>query len=101
DVVWNNCYLTRSQRMVRAWSITILITILTLFWTVVLALVAGLLNLKTIEEAWPQFAEFLKSHEYVQSLVQTQLPTLLVSLLNVLVPYLYDCKKSYLSLCTC
>ena len=38
----------------------------------------------------PGFAESLESHEITKALVRTGLPTLVVSLLNVLVPYLYD-----------
>ncbi|RYP50716.1 hypothetical protein DL769_010915 [Monosporascus sp. CRB-8-3] len=38
----------------------------------------------------PSFGKSLESHEITGALVRTGLPTLIVSLLNVLVPYLYD-----------
>jgi hypothetical protein len=91
DVVWPNTYMPRSRRMLRAWSITAFIVVLTLFWSVVLVPIAGLIDLDRIHSIWPALAEALDSHPLAKSLVQTQLPTLIISLLNVLVPYLYDC----------
>lgn len=92
DVVWANTYLSRSKRMVRAWSVTAFIGILSIFWTVVLIPIAGALNTCSIHEVFPGLAAALKSHKFLQSLVNTQLPTLAATLLNVLVPYIYDCK---------
>lgn len=91
DVVWPNTYMPRSHRMWRAWSITAFILILTIFWSVVLVPIAGLIDLDRIHQVWPALADALDSHPLAKSLVQTQLPTLVVSLLNILVPYLYDC----------
>ena len=91
DVVWQNTYLSRTNRMTRAWSITLVIILLTVFWSLLLVPLAGLLNLQSICKVWPQLAISLDSHLISKSLVQTGLPTLLISLLNVLVPYLYNC----------
>jgi calcium permeable stress-gated cation channel len=90
DVVWPNTYLPRNWRIFRAWTITIIITLLTIFWSVVLVPIAGLIDLDRIRTVLPSLADMLSSHPLLKSLVQTQLPTLVVSLLNVLVPYLYD-----------
>lgn len=92
DVVWPNTYLSRSQRIYRAWTITIIIGILSVFWTVLLVPIAGALNTCSIHEVFPSLAEALDKHELLQSLVNTQLPTLLLTLINVLVPFLYDCR---------
>jgi hypothetical protein len=92
DVVWPNTYMPRSSRMWRAWSITAFITLLTLLWSVVLVPIAGLIDLDRIHSVWPGLADVLGGHKILKSLVLTQLPTLVISLLNVLVPYLYDCK---------
>lgn len=89
DVVWSNTYLPRSKRMLRAWSITCLIGILSLFWTALLVPIAGALNTCSILEVFPGLAKTLED-EFLQSLVNTQLPTLALSLLNVGVPFLYD-----------
>lgn len=90
DIVWPNTYLPRSTRMIRSWTITVFILILTVFWLFPVLLLAGLLDLCSIRQVWPQLATFLESHTILQSLVQTGLPTLVVSLLNVAVPFLYD-----------
>lgn len=91
NVVWTNTYSSRSSRMVRAWSITFSITMLTVFWSILLVPIATALNLESIHRVLPQLAEALERHPNAASLVRTQLPTLIISLLNVAVPYLYDC----------
>jgi calcium permeable stress-gated cation channel len=93
DVVWKNTYLPRRQRMLRAWSVTAVVVILTIVWWVIFFPVAGLLNIRTIGKVFPQLEEFLCSHETTRSLVTTTLPTLILSLMLVLVPYFYDCKS--------
>ena len=92
DVIWQNTYLSRSQRMIWSWSITVVIIFLTVFWSLLLAPLAGLLSLSSIREVWPQLADVLESHALTATLVQSLLPTLIISLLNVAVPYLYMCK---------
>lgn len=90
DIVWRNTYLTRSERMIRAWIITIFILVLTIFWFIPVVALAGLVDICSIRQVWPELADFLRSHEILKALVQTGLPTLIVSLLNVAVPFLYD-----------
>ena len=90
DVVWRNTYLTRKNRMLRAWSITVIILILSLLWLSILFPIAVLLNLKTLARFLPQLADFLGEHETLRALVRTSLPTIGMSALNALVPYLYD-----------
>jgi hypothetical protein len=89
DVIWPNTYLSRRTRMLRSWSITTLIVLLTLFWSIIYIAIAGLLNLKTIEKVFPGLASVLKEHQNFRSIVNTQIPTLLLSLMLVLAPYLY------------
>ncbi|KAF2725440.1 DUF221-domain-containing protein [Polychaeton citri CBS 116435] len=95
DVVWQNVYLSRQSRMWRSWFITALIVLLTVFWSVALVPVAGLLNTDTIGQVFPGIAKALDNHKNIQSLVNTQLPTLATSLLMVLVPYLYYWLSSF------
>ena len=81
--------------MLRAWSITAVIVVLTLFWSALLAPLAGLLSLKSIRKVSPPLADTLERSPLSRTLVQTGLPTLLVSLLNVSVPFLYDCESHH------
>jgi len=90
DVVWSNTYLSRRQRMFRSWSITVAIGILSVFWTVLLVPIAGALNTCSIQEVFPGLANVLHENDFVESLVNTQLPTLALTLINVAVPFLYD-----------
>jgi hypothetical protein len=90
DIVWRNTYLTRSDRMVRAWIITAFILFLTIFWFIPVVTLGGLVDLCSIRQFWPALADLLESHEIVKALVQTGLPTLVISLLNIAVPFLYD-----------
>lgn len=92
DVVWSNTYLTRGQRVFRAWSITVAIGILSIFWTALLVPIAGALNTCSIDGVFPGLAELLSRHDTLESIVNTQLPTLALTLINVAVPFLYDCK---------
>jgi hypothetical protein len=92
NIVWSNTYMPRSKRMLRAWSITVLIGVLSVFWTVLLVPIAGALNTCSIHEVFPGLADILFKNELLRSLVNNQLPTLAATLLNVAVPYLYDCR---------
>ncbi|KAL6716189.1 hypothetical protein ACLMJK_005755 [Lecanora helva] len=89
DVVWQNTYISRTNRMLRAWSISLVIALLTIFWSLLLYPLAGLLSLENIGKVWPQLHDALDSHKIARSLVQQGLPTLIISLLTVAVPYLY------------
>lgn len=95
DIIWSNTYLSRSSRMLRGWTITMFIFILTIIWLVPVASLASLLNLCYIEKFAPKLAAVLSRHEIIRALVQTGLPTLVVSLLNVAVPFLYDFLANY------
>ncbi|KAL1956159.1 hypothetical protein VTO42DRAFT_7594 [Malbranchea cinnamomea] len=89
-VVWRHTYLSRKQRMIRGWSITLLIGLLTIFWSLLLVPLAYLLNLETIEKVIPRLADLLAEHPLAKSLVQTSLPTITLSLLSITVPFLYS-----------
>uniref|UniRef100_A0A093VGK9 Putative membrane protein n=1 Tax=Talaromyces marneffei PM1 TaxID=1077442 RepID=A0A093VGK9_TALMA len=89
DVVWKNTYLARSSRISRSWVITVVISFLTIFWSVLLVPIASLLNLDTLHKAIPGLADLLARHPIIDSLVRTGLPTITISLLTVAVPYLY------------
>ncbi|EPS44525.1 hypothetical protein H072_1483 [Dactylellina haptotyla CBS 200.50] len=90
DIVWQNTYISRRQRIVRMWIITIFIGILTICWLFPVGTLAGLLNIKSIRRVWPWLADALASNSVVSSLVQNTLPTIVLTLLNVAVPYIYD-----------
>ncbi|KAF7549624.1 hypothetical protein G7Z17_g6271 [Cylindrodendrum hubeiense] len=90
DLVWENTYSPRGIRRLKSWAVTLFITILTLVWIFPTAFLASLLSICAIRAVAPQFAAWLQSHTIIYSLFQNGIPTLVVSLLNVAVPYLYD-----------
>lgn len=90
DVVWRNTYASRKSRVIKSWIITIFISMLSVLWLIPVATIAGLLSLCTIKKVFPNLADFLNDHEVIKALVQTGLPTAVVSLLNIAIPFLYD-----------
>ncbi|KAI0194563.1 hypothetical protein F4808DRAFT_337291 [Astrocystis sublimbata] len=90
DVIWKNTYAPRYQRRLQSAVVTIFITGLTILWFVPVAFLAQLLSICSIKKVAPGLGENLERHDITKALVQTGLPTLVVSLLNVLVPFLYD-----------
>jgi hypothetical protein len=90
DIVWKNTYAHRGIRRLKSWAITLFITFLTLVWIFPTALLASYMSFCTVEAVFPDFANWLKENSIAYSLLQNGLPTLVVSLLNVAVPYLYD-----------
>lgn len=95
DVVWKNTYLARTSRVSRSWLITVVISFLTIFWSVLLIPIASLLDLNTLHKAIPGLADLLARNPIIDSLVRTGLPTITISLLTVAVPYLYACKLPF------
>ncbi|KFH48720.1 Calcium permeable stress-gated cation channel-like protein [Hapsidospora chrysogenum ATCC 11550] len=90
DLVWRNTYALRGIRRLKSWVITIFITILTLVWIFPTAFLASLLSICTVKKVAPTFSDWLNQHSIIYSLFANGMPTLIVSLLNVAVPYLYD-----------
>ncbi|GKU06893.1 hyp1 protein [Fusarium langsethiae] len=90
DLVWRNTYAPRGIRRLRSWTVTILITVVTLVFITPTAFLAGLLTPCAINEAAPAVGKWLRDHTIIYSLASNGLPALVVSLLNVAVPYLYD-----------
>lgn len=89
DVVWENTYMPRVSRRLRSWAITIFVAFLSVVWLVPVGALASLLSLCSIRKFSEPLAESLTRHKITKALVQTGLPTAVVSLLNVCVPYLY------------
>ncbi|KAJ4270214.1 hypothetical protein NW762_001890 [Fusarium torreyae] len=90
DLVWRNTYAPRGIRRLKSWAVTLFITALTLLWIFPTASLASLLSFCTLNKASPELGTWLQEHTIIYSLVQNGLPALVVSLLNVAVPYLYD-----------
>ncbi|KAI5848719.1 hypothetical protein DFP73DRAFT_474108 [Morchella snyderi] len=95
SIVWRNTYMSRTQRVVRSWSISVFVSILSIIWLIPVTGLAALLNIADIQKIWPWLAAVLEKSEWVESLVQAFLPTLALTLLNVAVPYFYEWLSRY------
>lgn len=90
DLIWRNTYSPRGIRRLKSWAVTLFITLLTLLWVFPTAGLAYLMSFCVIRKQAPEFAHWLEDHPIIHGLVRNNIPALLVSLLNVAVPYLYD-----------
>jgi calcium permeable stress-gated cation channel len=95
DVVWRNTYRSRFSRQFQGWAVTVFVGFLSIIWLVPVAFLASVLSLCTIGKVFPGLADSLKENEITKAIVQTGLPTAVVSLLNVAIPYLYDYLSYY------
>lgn len=82
--------------MLRSWTISIFIFFLTVIWLVPVLFLAGLLNTKSIRQVWPKLADALDGNKTAKTLMQNFVPTAFLTLLNIAVPYLYDCELCYI-----
>ncbi|KAL2757313.1 hypothetical protein ACRALDRAFT_1028350 [Sodiomyces alcalophilus JCM 7366] len=90
DVMWPNTYAPRGIRRLRSWAVTVFVSLLSVVWLGLVASLAGLLTICNLEKWFPNTVEALEQLPILKALVETGLPTLLVSILNVAVPYLYE-----------
>lgn len=90
DVMWVNTYAPRGVRRLRSWTITIFVSVLTLVWASIVVSLAGLLSICNLKKLAPNAVAMLNDLPILKALVETGLPTIVASLLNVLVPYLYE-----------
>lgn len=92
DVVWSNTYLSRNHRMVRAWSIMLVVGFLTVFWAALLIPPATFISNTIVGKLFPGLKDGDADikHPIANPIITTTLPTLYFTLLSVGVPYLYD-----------
>lgn len=92
DVVWKNTYLSRNHRMLRSWTIMLVVGFLTIFWAVLLVPPATLISDTVTNKLFPGLKDDDADvkHPIANPLIKTTLPTLYFTLLSVGVPYLYD-----------
>ncbi|KKA30691.1 hypothetical protein TD95_005043 [Thielaviopsis punctulata] len=90
DVIWRNTYASRNLRRCKSWMVTIIISVLSVFWLFIAAAVATMLSLCTIEKVFPQLGQAIARHVWLGAVVQSGFPVLVVTTLNTLVPLLYE-----------
>lgn len=90
DVIWPNLYKSRFERSTRQWMITAIMVVATVSLFFPVGTVSAFLQPEIIEKVWPALARVIASNKLVSALITGFLPTFLITLLNVLVPFLYN-----------
>src|SRR4051794_34620271 len=66
--------------------VNIMIVLLVFFWSGPISVFASLLSMQTLERFMPWLAHLADKNEFLRSFIQGTLPTLAVSIFNILLP---------------
>ncbi|PCH40020.1 hypothetical protein WOLCODRAFT_116507 [Wolfiporia cocos MD-104 SS10] len=82
---------------VKDWLVSLGVWGFTVFWVFPLSIFVGLVSIQNISTFWPWLEIYLSKHPWQEELIQSFLPTLLVSLLSLLIPLLllFIAKKAH------
>ena len=89
DVIWKNLYLSRKERKIRIYFVTLFIGLLSVLMVVPVTYLAQFLNISSISHLWPSLGKFLESNKLAAKIVTTLLPTYIFTLFNVVMPLVY------------
>lgn len=89
DINWGYFGLGFYKKMLRSYVVTFVIVLSYVFIFFLVTPITALLNVKTITKFWPALGELISRSDWATTFVTGLLPPLLVSLLNVLLPYFY------------
>ncbi|KAK9452276.1 uncharacterized protein V1518DRAFT_410803 [Limtongia smithiae] len=90
DVIWPNLYKSKFERLVRQWFVTIIIAIATVPLALCVSFLAAFLEKDSIAKFWPALSNVLEKSDLLNALVTGFLPTFLFTLLNILVPFIFN-----------
>ncbi|KAH9159491.1 hypothetical protein EDB89DRAFT_2048781 [Lactarius sanguifluus] len=77
---------TFKAEFIKDWVVNVGVWVFTLLWLFPVSLFVGLVSIQNISAYWPSLANYLNNHPWEEELIQSFLPTLLVSLLALLIP---------------
>ncbi|KAF5132035.1 hypothetical protein DV495_001744 [Geotrichum candidum] len=89
DLIWRNMYMSQRESLIRRYTVTAVIIVLTILFIIPVSYVASLLNPKTIQKLWPAFYRWVAWDGWSGTFITGILPTLVFTLLNFLFPFLY------------
>ncbi|TBU27050.1 hypothetical protein BD311DRAFT_666174 [Dichomitus squalens] len=73
---------------VKDWVVELGVWAFTIFWVFPVTSFVALVNIQNLSTLWPGLLNFLSSHQWEEELLQSFVPTVLVSLLSLLIPLL-------------
>ena len=89
DINWSYFAWSYYRELLRSYVVTFVIVLSYVFIFFLVTPITALLNVKTITKFWPALGDLISKSDWATTFVTGILPPLLVSLLNVLLPYFY------------
>ncbi|KAK6461942.1 hypothetical protein DFJ63DRAFT_298315 [Scheffersomyces coipomensis] len=89
DIQWKNYKLTYLRRLIKSYSVTIIIVLSYAFIIFLVVPLASLLEIKTITKFWPALGKLISTSPWLTTFVTGILPPLLFSALSVSTPFFY------------
>ncbi|RIA85335.1 hypothetical protein C1645_782146 [Glomus cerebriforme] len=86
DIYWYNMTIQRRELFIRNLIVNILIVLLVFFWSGPISVFASLLSLPALKKIFPWLEHLAETNEFVKGLIQGTLPTLAVSIFNIVLP---------------
>ncbi|KAG2066463.1 DUF221-domain-containing protein [Suillus decipiens] len=87
DVDWTRVMRSTYQvEILKDWVVNTGVWGFTIFWVFPVSLFVGLVSIQSISTFWPSLYNYLSSHPWQEELIQSFLPTVLISLLTILIP---------------
>ncbi|KAF7288521.1 CBM1 domain-containing protein [Mycena chlorophos] len=71
---------------VKDWVVNMGVWTFTIFWLFPVSLLVGLVSIQNISSFWPALSTYLNNHQWEEDVLQSFVPTLLVSLLAICIP---------------
>ncbi|KAF7981445.1 hypothetical protein HWV62_33457 [Athelia sp. TMB] len=88
---------TFRAEFVKDWVVDFLVWLFTIFWLFPVSLLVGLVSIQSIGQFWPGLAKYLSDHPWEEEIIQSFVPTVLVSILTLCIPpiHLLIAKKAH------
>jgi hypothetical protein len=87
DIDWTRVMRSTYQvEILKDWVVNIGVWGFTIFWVFPVSLFVGLVSIQSISTFWPSLYNYLSSHPWEEEIIQSFLPTVLISLLAILIP---------------
>ena len=83
---WHNMTIQRREFLIRNVLVNILVVLLVFFWSGPISVFATLLSLHTLKKVFPWLEHLAEMNEIFKGFIQGTLPTLAVSLFNIVLP---------------
>nr|CAG8538620.1 1798_t:CDS:10 [Entrophospora candida] len=86
DIYWSNLTIRNREYLIRTIWVNIIVFFIVFLWSGPITFFASLLSLEALSKIFPWLANLANKNEVLKGLIQGTLPTLAVSLFNIVVP---------------